>query len=122
MKSGVWSDGIAFGDELNKSRISLLLTPNSKLLALHSSLSTLHTSHSTLLPVHRFVEFCFQFRYRLFKSGRYFIDRKVAEAVSRLLSLRRSSFLPLFFPNPKRKTPVSSQTPGFFLTFFDGIV
>ena len=72
-----------------------------------------HSPLFTLPPVHKFVEFCFQIRYWLFKSGRYLINRKVTEAVSRLLSLCRSSFLPLFFPNPKRKTPDGSAAGGF---------
>ena len=42
--------------------------------------------------VHKFVEFCFQFRYQPFKTRRYLNHRKVAEAVSRFLSLRRSLF------------------------------
>ena len=36
--------------------------------------------------VHNFVEFYFQIRYCVFKTRRYFNNRKVAEAVSRLLS------------------------------------
>ena len=36
--------------------------------------------------VHNFVEFCFQFRYWMFKTVEYLNNRKVAEAVSRFLS------------------------------------
>ena len=40
--------------------------------------------------------------------------RKVAEAVSRLLSNSvESSFLPLFFPNPKRKPPMGEPSGVF---------
>ena len=40
--------------------------------------------------------------------------RKVAEAVSRLLSNSvESSFLPLFFPNPKRKPPMARPSGVF---------
>ena len=46
------------------------------------------------------LRFCFQLGHWPFKTGSYLNYRKVAEAVSRSLSLRRSSFLPLFFPNP----------------------
>jgi len=50
--------------------------------------------------VYKNVVFCFQFCYGAFKSLQYFIDRKVAEAVSRFLSAATLSFLPLFFPTP----------------------
>ena len=43
--------------------------------------------------VHKFVAFCFQFRYGTFKTREYLNNRKVAEAVSRSLS----SVDPLFY-------------------------
>ena len=63
--------------------------------------------------VHKFVAFCFQLVYWLFKTEKYLNNRKVAEAVSRLLSLRRSSFLPLFFPNPFCGSPAVARRRGF---------
>ncbi len=44
--------------------------------------------------VHNFVVFCFQFLYSMFKTKKYLNNRKVAEAVSRLLS---NSVDPLFY-------------------------
>jgi len=55
----------------------------------------------------------------MFKTKKYPNNRKVAEAVSRFLSkLRRSSFLPLFFPNPFAEAPVTVHSHrGFSLPF-----
>ena len=54
----------------------------------------------------------------MFKTKKYSNNRKVAEAVSRILSYhRRSSFLPLFFPNPFAETPgVVTATGGFSIS------
>ena len=46
------------------------------------------------LNVHNFVVFCFHLVYSMFKSCRYLNNRKVAEAVSRILSY---SVDPLFY-------------------------
>ena len=51
--------------------------------------------------VHKIVVFCFQLGHGLFKTKKYLIIRKVAEAVTAIFLLRRTSFLPLFFPNPR---------------------
>ena len=69
--------------------------------------------------VHTLVFLCLRFRYSMFKTKKYPNNRKVAEAVSRYFSkLRRSSFLPLFFPNSIAETPVVTKPPGFFLVFW----
>ena len=68
--------------------------------------------------IHNFVVFYLRFRYGLFKSPRYSNTRKNAEAVSRIFQLRRSSFLPLFFPKPFQRGKAGGQATGFFLLFF----
>ena len=64
--------------------------------------------------IHKLVEFCFQIRYWMFKTGRYFIYRKVAEAVSRFLSTQVD---PLFylssFQSLLQKTPAAKSSGGF---------
>ena len=64
--------------------------------------------------IHNFVVFCFHLGHGPFKTCRYPITIKVAEAVSRFLYKRKSSFLPLFFYSLSRKTPLPKAV-GFFL-------
>jgi len=65
------------------------------------------------LTVHKFVAFYLRFLYGVFKTRKYLNNRKVTEAVSRFLSYRRSSFLPLFFPNPFAEYPRCLWQRGF---------
>ena len=64
--------------------------------------------------VHIFVEFCFQIRYWLFKSDRYLINRKVAEAVSRSFPYVDPLFYLSSFQTPSEKPP-TVLPPGVFL-------
>ena len=73
-----------------------------------------HSPLFTLPPVNNFVEFCFQFRYRLFKTVRYFINRKVAEAVSRSFPYVDPLFYLSSFQTPSEKPP-TVLPPGVFL-------
>ena len=59
------------------------------------------------------VAFYFQMGHGPLKFPRYLNNRKVAEAVSRFLSLRRTSFLPLFFPNPYAEKPDAAKRRAF---------
>ena len=66
--------------------------------------------------IHNFVVFCFHLGHGPFKTCRYPITIKVAEAVSRFLYKRKSSFLPLFFYFiPFREKPHCQKQWGFFL-------
>ena len=66
--------------------------------------------------VHKLAIFCFQIRHGPFKTPDYSMIRRSAEAVSRRPSLRRSSFLPLFFLIPFcKEPPVPASTGGFLL-------
>ena len=77
--------------------------------------------------VHKLVFLCLRFRYSMFKTKKYLNNRKVAEAVNRNFSrecdltfpiLRRSSFLPLFFPNSIAEAPVVITATGVFPCVF----
>jgi len=61
--------------------------------------------------VHKIVDFCLRFRYAVFKTKRYFNNRKDAEAVNRTLS---NSVDPLFylssFQTLSRETPVPGHS------------
>ena len=61
--------------------------------------------------IHKLVEFYLRFRYSMFKTKKYSINRKVAEAVNRFLS---NSVDPLFylssFQTLSRKTPVPGHS------------
>ena len=60
--------------------------------------------------VHKLVLFCFHFLYQKFKYGYYDVYRKEAEGRDPLpFPNRRSSFLPLFFPNTLCETPAASR-------------
>ena len=81
--------------------------------------------------VHKLVFLCLRFRYSMFKTKKYLNNRKVAEAVNRSFSrkcvltfpkLRRSSFLPLFFPNSMRKAPVVVTATGVFPCIFGSLM
>jgi len=63
-------------------------------------------SANTNKSVHKIFNLCFKTFHEVFKSGRYANTRKAAEAVSRSLSVRKTSFLPLFFLFTFAKSPL----------------